>query len=50
MRATGNPVPREDHPRQMIGAEPVEVPNTSYYRRRLNRGELELVEFKGVTE
>lgn len=42
--APGHKVPREDDPRKHIepGQDPVEVPNTSYYRRRIAAGELQL--------
>ena len=40
--APGHRVPKEGYPRQHIepGQEPVEVLNTSYYRRRIAAGEL----------
>lgn len=33
-------VPREDNPRRYIEQEPVEVPGSTYYQRRLNEGDL----------
>lgn len=38
--AEGLRVPLENKPRQYVDAEPVDVPDTSYYRRRLAAGEL----------
>lgn len=38
--ATADPVPLENNPSKTIGVEPVSVPNTPYYRRRIKRGEL----------
>lgn len=47
------PVPREGmkphydkqgRPLHLIGAEPVEVPNTAYYRKRIRKGDLLHVE------
>lgn len=42
--APGHRVPMEGYPRQHIeaGQDPVEVLNTSYYRRRIAAGELQL--------
>lgn len=37
----GLKVPREDNARRYITDEPVEVPETSYYLRRLMDGDLE---------
>lgn len=37
-------VPLEGAPRRAIGVEPVKVPLTYYYRRRLDQGELLEVE------
>ena len=36
-------VPKE-HSREQIGEKPVDVPDTSYYRRRIAAGELLLVD------
>ncbi|MCB7589164.1 DUF2635 domain-containing protein, partial [Klebsiella pneumoniae] len=33
-------VPREDNARRYIEQEPVEVPESTYYLRRLNEGDL----------
>ncbi|MGS3366784.1 DUF2635 domain-containing protein, partial [Klebsiella michiganensis] len=33
-------VPREDNARRYIEQEPVEVPESTYYQRRLNDGDL----------
>ncbi|QJF16664.1 DUF2635 domain-containing protein [Phytobacter diazotrophicus] len=33
-------VPREDNARRYIGEEPVEVPASAYYLRRLSEGDL----------
>ncbi|MCG2853563.1 DUF2635 domain-containing protein [Klebsiella grimontii] len=33
-------VPREDNARRYIEQEPVEVPESNYYQRRLNDGDL----------
>lgn len=33
-------VPREDNARRYIEQEPVEVPESTYYQRRLNEGDL----------
>ena len=33
-------VPREDNARRYIELEPVEVPESTYYQRRLNDGDL----------
>jgi len=33
-------VPMESDPNKQIGADPVDVPDTSYYRRRIASGEL----------
>lgn len=39
--ASGLKVPKEGKPRQYItDAEPVEVPDTAYYRRRVAEGDL----------
>ncbi|MGE8350136.1 MAG: hypothetical protein ACN6P5_06210 [Pseudomonas protegens] len=38
--APGQQVPMEGDPYQYIGDQPVDVPDTSYYRRRLAAGEL----------
>jgi len=38
--APGLRVPMESDPLKQIGVEPVEIPDTSYYRRRLATGEL----------
>lgn len=39
--APGHQVPRQDDPQTYIGdTEPVDVPDTSYYRRRITAGEL----------
>lgn len=43
VRATGNPVPKENDPRQFIGMDPVTVTETPYIRRRINKGELEVI-------
>lgn len=37
-------VPREDNARRYIADEPVEVPQTSYYLRRIMDGDLEKLE------
>lgn len=42
VRAVSVPVPREGE-RRTIGRDPVEVEASAYYRRRVARGELELV-------
>lgn len=34
--APGLQCPKEDNPKQYIGEEPVEVPDTAYYRRMLD--------------
>ena len=34
------PCATEDNPRRFIGADPVEVPASSYYLRRLSDGDL----------
>lgn len=38
--AQGLQVPREDNPREYITEDVADVPNTSYYRRRIMFGEL----------
>ncbi|WP_426111319.1 hypothetical protein [Pseudomonas sp. DSP3-2-2] len=38
--APGHRVPMENEPLKSIEADPVEVPDTSYYRRRIAAGEL----------
>ncbi|WP_164273396.1 DUF2635 domain-containing protein [Stenotrophomonas sp. B1-1] len=38
--APGLRVPREDNPRTYIEGKAVDVPDTTYYRRRLASGEL----------
>ncbi|WP_216891609.1 DUF2635 domain-containing protein [Pseudomonas putida] len=38
--APGLKVPKEDNPREYIGADPVDVPDTSYYRRLRLAGDL----------
>ena len=38
--AEGLQVPREDNPREYIGAEPAEITPTNYYIRRIAAGEL----------
>jgi hypothetical protein len=44
VRATGVPVPRHERGKPPITkTKTVEVPNDSYYRRRLRKGELERV-------
>jgi hypothetical protein len=43
VRAKSNPVPREDNSRRYITAEPVVVPMSAYYLRRLADGEIEEV-------
>ncbi|KPA90607.1 hypothetical protein PF66_02668 [Pseudomonas asplenii] len=42
--ALGLTVPMEADPRKQIGQEVVEVPDTSYYRRRIASGELLLAQ------
>lgn len=42
--APDHAVPMEHAPRTHIGAKPVNVPDTLYYRRRLARGELRRVD------
>lgn len=37
---TGVRVPREDNPRRYIEEEPVDVPESAYYQRRLSEGDL----------
>lgn len=34
------PVPLENNPSKLVRNEPVSVPNTPYYRRRIKKGEL----------
>ena len=38
--APGHRVPMQDDPYKHIETDPVEVPDTSYYRRRVAEGEL----------
>lgn len=40
--APGLRVPREDNPRTYIDGKAVDVPDTTYYRRRLATGELQI--------
>lgn len=42
--APGLRVPREDNPRTYIEATPADVPDSTYYRRRLANGELLVAE------
>ena len=51
--APGHRVPRVDDPRKYIEcapAEPVEVPDNSYYRRRIASGELVEAKPRGAKE
>lgn len=41
-------VPREDNPRKYIESNAVDVPDTTYYRRRLASGELLIEQAQGV--
>lgn len=45
--AAGLQVPLENKPRKYITAEPVEVPGTAYYLRRIAEGDLVEVTAKG---
>lgn len=42
--APGLRVPREDNPRTYIESTPADVPDSTYYRRRLANGELLVAE------
>lgn len=44
--AQGLQVPMEDKPREYIAGEPVEVPESAYYLRRLADGDLLKVDVK----
>ena len=51
--APGLQVPREEDMHEYIEAEstdPVEVPDTSYYRRRIATGELLLIDDESLTK
>lgn len=43
-------VPREDNARRYIEQEPVEVPESTYYQRRLNDGDLVKVNDGGLVK
>jgi len=46
--APGLRVPREDNPRTYIDSKAVDVPDTTYYRRRLTNGELLIEQAQGA--
>lgn len=48
--APGLKCPKENDPRQYIGEEPVEVPDTAYYRRMLDDESLVLAPVVGEVE
>jgi len=41
--AVTNPVPREDDPTRLIATDPVQIPESHYYVRRILDGELRVV-------